>query len=82
MAVRVRELQNKVRENARDYVRENARPFARGLGPRFFPRGVTPDKGLATSAFASACAPGKFPHKRPVCQGFCPFPRDFAPGKR
>ncbi|KEH33722.1 hypothetical protein MTR_3g451380 [Medicago truncatula] len=54
----------------------------KGSAPRFSPRGVAPGKRFAMSAFATASAPGFFPHKRPFCQGFCPFDRDFAPGKR
>ncbi|KEH23508.1 transmembrane protein, putative [Medicago truncatula] len=42
---------------------------------------VTPGKKLATSGFAHASAPSKFPHKRPFSQGFCPFLKDFAPDK-
>ncbi|AES79237.1 hypothetical protein MTR_7g060190 [Medicago truncatula] len=72
----------KVREYVRDCDKDKAKPYARGLAPRFSPRGVTPDKMLATSGFASASAPGKFPRKRPFFQGFCPFLRDFTPGKR
>ncbi|AES86932.1 transmembrane protein, putative [Medicago truncatula] len=76
------QLQKKVKEYVRGYVREKARPYARGLAPRFSPRGVAPGKTFAMSAFAIASAPGFFPHKRPFCQGFCPFDRDFAPDKR
>ncbi|KEH34612.1 hypothetical protein MTR_3g065830 [Medicago truncatula] len=65
--------QKKVREYAKAYDRDKTRPYTRG---------VTPDKMFATSAFASTSAPGKFPRKRPFSQGFCPFLREFAPGKR
>ncbi|KEH26221.1 hypothetical protein MTR_6g047990 [Medicago truncatula] len=75
-------LQEKVSEYDRDYDTDKVRPYARGSAPRFIPRGVTPGKMLATSAFATAFAPGKFPHKRPFSQGFCPFDKGFAPGKR
>ncbi|KEH18631.1 hypothetical protein MTR_8g027455 [Medicago truncatula] len=56
--------------------------FGRGSAPRFSARGVAPGKVSAISAFASASAPGFFRHKCRVSHGFCPFDRDFAPGKR
>jgi len=70
-----------VKEYVSGYDREKARTYARGLAPRFFPRGVTPHKMLATGCFAMVSAPDKFPHKRLFSQGFCPFLRDFDPGK-
>ncbi|KEH27030.1 hypothetical protein MTR_6g084305 [Medicago truncatula] len=76
-------LQTKVREYSMGYAREKAWQYTRGLAaPRFYPRGVAPGKNFAMSAFATASAPGFFPHKRPFCHRLCTFDRDFAPGKR
>lgn len=81
-AVRADCTAGKVREYARGCDRVKAKPYAKGLAPHFFPKGVNLGKMLATCGFASASAPRIFPRKRPFSQGLCPFLRDITHGKR